>query len=160
MKSAFKTFGVSSSMLFLAWVAKMQFIFGGDYLFRIGTIGIVVSFVWMWIHFRKDEVIKSTGLSKVFSINLAVLVLVYVGMMMKVSHLMNSQFEKDLILDFLGIPAIGACMIYNFSCSHIIMEAPVNTRALFSKHIALPWLLFFFSFMLYAVYSAILASNT
>ncbi|MFN5324040.1 MAG: hypothetical protein ACK5C5_03900 [Bacteroidota bacterium] len=157
MKSAFKTFVVSSSMLFLAWVAKMQFIFGGDYLFRIGTIGIVVSFVWMLVHFRKDQILKSSGMSRMFSINLIVLAILYLGMMLKVSHIMNSQIEKDLVLDFIGIPAFVGCMIYNFANSSIILGADNYVKSLLCKHIALPWLLFLFSFMLYALYSAILA---
>ncbi len=144
-------------MLFLAWVAKMQFIFGGDYLFRIGTIGIVVSFVWMLVHFRKDQILKSSGMSRMFSINLIVLAILYLGMMLKVSHIMNSQIEKDLVLDFIGIPAFVGCMIYNFANSSIILGADNYVKSLLCKHIALPWLLFLFSFMLYALYSAILA---
>lgn len=157
MKSAFITFVVSSSMLFLAWIAKLQFIFGGDYLFRIGTIGIVISFVWMLVHLRKDKAIKSSGLSRFISINLIVLTVLYVGMMLKVSHIMNSQIEKDLVLDFIGIPAFVGCMIYNFANSSIILGTDNYFKSLLCKHIALPWVLFLFSFMLYALYSAILA---
>ena len=158
MKSPLHIFIISISILFLAWIAKMQFIFGGDYLFRIGTIGVVLSFLWMLIVFRKDEAVKSSGLSRIFSINLIVLAILYLGMMLKVSHIMNNQIEKDLVLDFVGIPTLVGCMIYNFANSYTILGSDNYVKSLLGKHIALPWVLFLFSFMLYAVYSAILAS--
>lgn len=157
MKSPLHIFIISISILFLAWIAKMQFIFGGDYLFRIGTIGVVLSFLWILIIFRKDEAVKSSGVSRFFSINLIVLAILYLGMMLKVSHIMNSQIEKDLVLDFVGIPAFVGCMFYNFANSSMILVSDNYVKSLLCKHIALPWVLFLFSFMLYAVYSAILA---
>jgi len=111
----------------------------------------------MLVHFRKDQILKSSGMSRMFSINLIVLAILYLGMMLKVSHIMNSQIEKDLVLDFIGIPAFVGCMIYNFANSSIILGADNYVKSLLCKHIALPWLLFLFSFMLYALYSAILA---
>ena len=45
MKIKNKMFNISIALLFIAWILKMHFIFGGDYLFRIGTIGVLISIV-------------------------------------------------------------------------------------------------------------------
>ena len=160
MKSPFHIFIFSISILFLAWIAKMQFIFGGDYLFRIGTIGVVISFIWMLVHFKKDEAIKSSGMSRMFSINLIVLAILYLGMVLKVSHLLDSQIEKDLLLDFVGIPSMLICLTHTFANIQNLLESPIGVRVLFYKHIVLAWVGFILSMVLYALYSAILLSQS
>ena len=156
MKLTFRLFCISIITVFLAWIAKMHFIFGGDYLFRLGTLGILISFVIQIISVTKNNELKSNNLTKLFIINSISLLIVYLGMMMKVSHIMNSQIEKDLVLDFFGIPAILTSTIYNFSRIDKLIEASKTNKLLFYRQILLPWTLFLFSFLLYAVYSVIL----
>jgi hypothetical protein len=156
MKKSFALFVVSVSVLFLAWIAKMHFVFGGDYLFRLGTVGIIISFIIQAALLSRAPDVMAPKLTRLFFINSALLGVVYLGMMMKVSHIMNTQLEKDLVLDFAGIPAILAATIYNFLRAGDVLEAPIKHRLLFYQHIWLPWLLFVFSFILYAVYSVIL----
>lgn len=156
----YKLFLISIYMLFLAWIAKMQFIFGGDYLFRIGTIGVVIALFWMLIIFRKDDALKSSGLSRIFSINLIVLAILYLGMVLKVSHLLDSQIEKDLLLDFVGIPSMLICLTHTFANIQNLLESPIGVRVLFYKHIVLAWVGFILSMVLYALYSAILLSQS
>ena len=112
MKFTFKLFCFTTILIFLAWIAKMHFIFGGDYLFRLGTVGVLISLVFQIIFFIMNKELKSDNLTKLFIVNSISLFIVYLGMMMKVSHIMNSQFEKDLTLDFVGIPAILLSIIY------------------------------------------------
>ncbi len=134
----------------------MHFIFGGDHLFRIGTFGILISIIVQIILFTKNIEIKSNNLTRLFILNSISLEFVYLGMMMKVSHIMNSQFEKDFVMDFIGIPAILISIIYNFIYVEKLIEASKPTKILFFKQILLPWTLFIFSFLLYAIYSIIL----
>jgi hypothetical protein len=159
MKFTFKLFFISTILIFLAWVAKMHFIFGGDYLFRTGTIGVLISFVVQILSFYKRTELKLNKLTNLFVINGVCLFIAYLGMMMKVSHIMNSQFEKDVVLDFLGIPAIFTSIIYNFIHVDKLMEASKITKLLFYKQILLPWTLFLFSFLLYGIYSTILTTT-
>ena len=156
MKFTFRLFCISIILVFLAWTAKMHFIFGGDYLFRLGTLGVLISLVRQIIALTKNIELKSNNLTKLFIINSISLLIVYLGMMMKVSHIMNSQFEKDFVLDFIGIPAILTSIIYNFSRIDKLIEASKTNKLLFYRQILLPWTLFLFSFLLYAVYSVIL----
>jgi hypothetical protein len=134
----------------------MHFIFGGDYLFRLGTLGVLISLVRQIIALTKNIELKSNNLTKLFIINSISLLIVYLGMMMKVSHIMNSQFEKDFVLDFIGIPAILTSIIYNFSRIDKLIEASKTNKLLFYRQILLPWTLFLFTFLLYAIYSVIL----
>jgi hypothetical protein len=134
----------------------MHFVFGGDYLFRLGTLGVLISFVSQIIALTTNTELKSNNLTKVFIINTISLLIVYLGMMLKVSHIMNSQFEKDFLLDFIGIPAILTSIIYNFSRIDKLIEASKTYKLLFYRQILFPWTLFLFSFLLYAIYSVIL----
>jgi hypothetical protein len=156
MKFTFRLFCISIILVFLAWTAKMHFIFGGDYLFRLGTLGVLISLVRQIIALTKNIELKSNNLTKLFIINSISLLIVYLGMMMKVSHIMNSQFEKDFVLDFIGIPAILTSIIYNFSRIDKLIEASKTNKLLFYRQILLPWTLFLFTFLLYAIYSVIL----
>jgi hypothetical protein len=156
MKFDFRLFCISTVLLFFAWIAKMHFIFGGDYLFRIGSIGIIFSFILQIIRFSKDSELKSNNLTKQFTLNSICLLIVYLGMMLKVSHIMNSQIEKDFVLDFIGIPSIIISIIYSFINFEKIVDASKRNKLLFYKQILLPWILFVFSFLFYAIYSVIL----
>jgi hypothetical protein len=134
----------------------MHFVFGGDYLFRLGTLGVLISFVMQIIALTNNIDLKSNNLTKLFLINAISLLIVYLGMMLKVSHIMNSQFAKDFVLDFIGIPAILTSIIYNFSRIDKLIEASKTSQLLFYRQILLPWTLFLFSFLLYVIYSVIL----
>ena len=134
----------------------MQFIFGGDYLFRIGTIGVLISIVSNIVYLKKNVEIDSNDITKIYMVNSICLFIVYTGMMLKVSHIMGSQLEKDFILDFIGIPAIVTSAVYTFNNIHKILETFNSNRILFHKEIILPWVLFLFSYLLYNTYSVIL----
>ena len=134
----------------------MHFVFGGDYLFRAGTIGVLISLISQAYNFTKFTELKISKLLKVYVVNSICLIVLYLGMMMKVSHIMNSQLEKDLILDFVGIPAILIAIIYTFLHIEKLIETSKTNKLIFYKQILLPWILFLFSFLLYAIYSVIL----
>ena len=156
MKLTFRLFCFSIILIFLAWTAKMHFVFGGDYLFRLGTLGVLLSIVSQIIGMAKNTELKYDKLINLYIVNCISLFIVYLGMMMKVSHIMNSQFEKDFVLDFIGIPAILTSIIYNFSCIDKLIETSKVNKLFFYKQIVLPWTLFLFSFLLYTIYSVIL----
>ena len=156
MKFTLRLFCTSIILIFFAWILKMHFIFGGDYLFRLGTIGVLVTFVTQIVIFAKKSELKSYSLTGLFVLNSICLLVVYLGMMMKVSHIMNSQFEKDLVLDFIGIPAILTSIIYNFIYIDKLIDTSKTNKLLFFRQILLPWALFIFSFLFYAIYSVIL----
>lgn len=156
MKISFRILCIAATLLFLAWIAKMHFVFGGDYLFRLATGGILISLVGHAFWQIRSAEIKSNKLTRLFMINTTCLFIAYLGMMMKVSHVMNTQLEKDLVLDFLGIPAILTSLIYNFVHVHKLLQATRNNKILFIRQIIFPWTLFIFSFLLYIVYSIIL----
>lgn len=158
MKFTFRLFYFSIILIFLAWTAKMHFVFGGDYLFRLGTIGVLLSIVSQIIGMTKNSELKHDKLINLCVVNSICLFIAYLGMMMKVSHIMNSQFEKDFVLDFIGIPAILTSIIYNFSRIDKLLETSKTNKLLFYKQILLPWTLFLFSFLLYAIYSLILTT--
>ncbi len=151
-----KLFQISIAILFIAWILKMQFIFGGDYLFRIGTIGVLISIVSNIVYLKKNVEIDSNDITKIYMVNSICLFIVYSGMMLKVSHIMGSQLEKDFILDFIGIPAIVTSAVYTFNNIHKILETFNSNRILFHKEIIWPWVLFLFSYLLYNTYSVIL----
>jgi hypothetical protein len=157
MKLSVTLFHISSSFLFLAWIAKMHFVFGGDILFRISSVGIMVSLLTQWVALRKDPDVKATGLSGFFAMNHAALMIVCLGMMMKVSHVMSSQFEKDFMLDFIGIPAIVTNIMVAFGNVGKCIGSDRKVKVMVLRHALFPWLLFALSFMLYAVYSVMLA---
>lgn len=156
MKFTFRLFCFSIILIFLAWIAKMHFVFGGDYVFRFGTLGVLLSFVSQIIGITKNSELKSDKLTDLYIVNSICLFIAYLGMMMKVSHIMNSQFEKDLILDFFGIPAIMISIIYIFVRVDRIIDTTKTNKLIFLKQILFPWALFIISFLLYAVYSVIL----
>ncbi len=156
MKFTLRLFCFSISLVFIAWIAKIQFIFGGDYLFRLGTIGVLISLLAQIYNLTKMFELKLSNLLKVYIVNSICLFIVYLGMMMKVSHIMNSQFQKDLILDFVGIPAVLTSIIFTFLYIEKIIETTKTYKLVFYKQILLPWILFLFSFLLYAIYSVIL----
>jgi hypothetical protein len=151
-----KLFQISIAILFLAWILKMQFIFGGDYLFRIGTIGVLISIVSNIVYLNKIVEIDSNDITKIHMVNSICLFIVYTGMMLKVSHIMGSQLEKDFILDFIGIPAIVTSAIYTYKNIPKILETSKSNKIIFHKEIILPWVLFIFSYLLYNTYSVIL----
>lgn len=159
MKLPFKLFCISITLIFLAWIAKMHFIFGGDYLFRIGTIGVLISFISQIIGSRKYTELKSEMLTTVFFVNSISLFIAYLGMMMKVSHIMHTQFEKDLVLDFLAIPLVIISAVYTFNNIHRLLITSNSNKIIFYKQILLPWLLFIVSLVLYALYSVILTTT-
>jgi len=154
-----KIFFVSALIMFLGWIAKMHFIPGGDYLFRIGTIGIVTSLIIQIHNSVKIPDVKSNNLTKLFLLNGLSLIIVYSGMMLKVSHIMNTQIEKDFVLDFFGIPAIIVSIMYNFIHIDTLMKSSEKNKLLFYRQILLPWTLFLFSFLLYTIYSIILTKT-
>ncbi len=158
MKFTFRLFCISIILIFLAWIAKMHFIFGGDYVFRLGTLGVLLSIISQIIGITKDRELKSDKLTNLYIVNSICLFIAYLGMMMKVSHIMNSQFEKDLVLDFFGIPAILTSIIYIFIRIDGLIETSKANKLIFYKQILLPWTLFIVSFLLYAVYSVILTT--
>lgn len=137
----------------------MHFIPGGDYLFRIGTIGIVTSLIIQIHNSVKIPDVKSNNLTKLFLLNGLSLIIVYSGMMLKVSHIMNTQIEKDFVLDFFGIPAIIVSIMYNFIHIDTLMKSSEKNKLLFYRQILLPWTLFLFSFLLYTIYSIILTKT-
>ncbi len=134
----------------------MQFIFGGDYLFRIGTIGVLISIVSNIVYLKKNVEIDSNDITKIYMVNSICLFIVYTGMMLKVSHIMGSQLEKDFILDFIGIPAIVTSAIYTFNNIHKILETSKSNKIILHKEIIWPWVIFLFSYLLYNTYSVIL----
>lgn len=131
MKFTFRLFCSSIILIFLAWTAKMHFVFGGDYVFRLGTLGVLLSIVSQIIGMTKNIELKYDKLINLYIVNSICLFIAYLGMMMKVSHIMNSQFEKDFVLDFIGIPAILTSIIYNFSRIDKLIEASKTTKLLF-----------------------------
>ena len=158
MKWTFRLFCFSVILIFIAWIAKMHFIFGGDYLFRLGTVGVLLSIISQIIGITKNSELKSDKLTNLYNVNSICLFMAYLGMMMKVSHIMNTQFEKDLVLDFFGIPAILTSIIYSFIRIDSIMETSKANKLVFLKQILFPWTVYLVSFLLYAVYSVILTT--
>jgi len=156
MKIKNKLFPISIAIVFFAWSLKMQFIYGGDYLFRIGTIGVLISIVGQITGVKKKGEIDSNYITNIYIVNSISLFIVYLGMMLKVSHIMNTQFEKDLVLDFIGIPAVVTALIYSFKNIDKLMEISKSNKIIFYQEIILPWILFLFSYLLYNTYSVIL----
>lgn len=148
---------ISASLIFIAWVAKLHFIYGGDYLFRTGTALALISFILTFATCINNAILKESRLNLLFLVNQIFLMIVYAGMMMKVSHLMNTQFEKDLVLDFLGIPVMCAAIIWNFISAERLIGATQSIKVQFVKYVMMPWIIFLFSFIIYAIYSAALA---
>jgi hypothetical protein len=135
-------------------MAKLQFIFGGDYLFRAASIGILVS-IAVSIYDIKN--VQKPNVRRIFIVNLLTLMVAYCGMMLKVSHIMETQFEKDLVLDVLAYPAIIGNLLYTFANAETLINQNRMIQVRFIKHALLPWCVFIFSLILYAVYSAALS---
>lgn len=157
MKISFRLMCISASVIFIAWMAKLHFIYGGDYLFRTGTALALISFILTFTTCINNAILKESRLNILFMANQIFLMVVYAGMMMKISHVMNTQFEKDLVLDFLGIPAMCAAIIWNFISAQKLIGATESIKVQFAKFVMMPWIIFLFSFILYAIYSAALA---
>ncbi len=156
MKNIFRLYCFSIALLFLGWIAKLHFIFGGDYLFRIGSAGVMVSFVAQLVTKYANTDFRTDTLHSIFVVNSVCLFLVYAGMMLKVAHLLQTQEEKDFMLDYIGIPATVFAALYSFAAPGKWYDAGSGSKEVFLRHIVLPWMLFVFSFLLYAVYSVIL----
>jgi hypothetical protein len=157
MTFAYRLFCYAVVAIFLAWIFKLHFLPGGDFLFRAGSVGAAVSLLMQLLFITKDTVIQTGRVRTIFVINTICLLVVYIGLMLKVAHVMDTQFEKDFVLDFIGIPAIVVAFLYTFSNFSALLETDKIFSVVFLKHIVLPWLLFIFSFLLYAVYSVILS---
>jgi hypothetical protein len=157
MKNTFRLLSFSSVIIVVAWIAKMHFVYGGDILFRTATAGLVLALIIQSVLFAKHEEIRETKSLSLFLFNSVSLSILYIGMMLKVSHLLNTQFEKDLVLDFMGLPLVAISIFLNAGKAETITRLNRNTRLLFIRHILTPWLMMMFSFILYALFSAILA---
>jgi hypothetical protein len=142
-------------LLTLAWMAKLQFIFGGDYLFRAASLGILISIAISIYDTPKN--VQAKPMRHIFMVNLITLLLAYGGMMLKVSHLMHTQLEKDIVLDFIAYPALSFAMLYSFAHSDYLMQQDRSIKIRLMKTVLLPWCVFGFSLILYAVYSATLS---
>ena len=136
-------------------MAKLQFIFGGDYLFRTASLGILISIAISIYDTPKN--VQAKPMRHIFMVNLITLLLTYGGMMLKVSHLMHTQLEKDIVLDFIAYPALSFAMLYSFAHSDYLMQQDRSIKIRLMKTVLLPWCVFGFSLILYAVYSATLS---
>jgi len=136
-------------------MAKLQFIFGGDYLFRAASLGILISIAISIYDTPKN--VQAKPMRHIFMVNLITLLLAYGGMMLKVSHLMHTQLEKDIVLDFIAYPALSFAMLYSFAHSDYLMQQDRSIKIRLMKTVLLPWCVFGFSLILYAVYSATLS---
>ncbi len=154
MKLSFRLFCFSSMLLTLAWMAKLQFIFGGDYLFRIASLGILVALALSI--YDTCKIVQVNPMRHIFMVHLITLLLAYGGMMLKVSHLMHTQLEKVIVLDFIAYPALSFAMLYTFAHSDALLQQDRSIKTRFMKSVLLPWCVFAFSLILYAVYSAAL----
>lgn len=157
MNILFKLFSFCAVLLFISWIFKSHFVFGGDYLFRFSSVIILIILVMQTLKIYTIHEVKANSLSGIFITNGICLFLLYLGMMMKVSHIMNSQLEKDLVLDFLGIPAFLFATIYNFTFFEKITKLANTNKLLFYRFILFPWIIFLASYLLYLNYSVILS---
>jgi hypothetical protein len=157
MKNTFRLLYFSSFIIVIAWISKMHFIYGGDILFRTGTTGVVGALLIQSFLVKGNEEIRASKTFSLFLLNGIFLTVLYTGMMMKASHLMNTQFEKDFVLDFAGLPLVVISIFMNAEKALKVVQFSDLTKILFIKHILAPWAMMLFSFILYALYSAILA---
>lgn len=116
----------------------------------------MVSFIAQLATRYADKDFRTDALHGIFVVNSVCLFLVYAGMMLKVAHLLQTQEEKDFILDYIGVPAAVFAALYSFAAPGKWYDAGSGSKVVFLRHIVLPWILFVFSFLLYAVYSVIL----
>jgi hypothetical protein len=135
-------------------MAKLQFIFGGDYLFRIASLGILLSLAAS-IYLTKN--LQVPIIRRIFIVNLTTLIVAYCGVMLKVSHVMETQFGKDVLLDLIAYPTLFFTMLYTFAYSDVLLQQERPIKLQFLKTIVLPWCVLTFSLILYAVYSAALS---
>ncbi|MFN5318311.1 MAG: hypothetical protein ACK5CY_05685, partial [Bacteroidia bacterium] len=127
-------------------MAKLQFIFGGDYLFRAASLGILISIAISIYDTPKN--VQAKPMRHIFMVNLITLLLAYGGMMLKVSHLMHTQLEKDIVLDFIAYPALSFAMLYSFAHSDYLMQQDRSIKIRLMKTVLLPWCVFGFSLIL------------
>jgi|GEM_PF-1743032 len=160
LRYVLRLFIVSTCFIFIAWIAKFHFVYGGDHLFRAGTIGVLISLTAQIFVLVRNARPYSSGLRQFYIFNSVCLFIAYLGMMLKVSHVFSSQFEKDLILDFIGIPALVSSTIYTFIIIDKLMDASRTSAILYFRHILMPWILFLLSFLFYGMYSVILARSS
>lgn len=157
MNTARTMFAIGSALTGIAWIAKMQFIPGGDLLFRIGTAGMVVGLLLQLPIAVRNVALKAGRLDRLFIVNTVVLALLHLGMMLKVAHVLDTQLQKDLVLDLLGIPVLLATLTYSFRQSANVLASDREAKVLLLRHVVYPWTVFVFSYLFYAVYSVVLA---
>jgi len=157
MKASRTVFTIGCAVSWAAWVAKMQFIPGGDLLFRIGTAGMVVGLVLQLPIAVRNVALKASRLDRLFIVNTVVLALLHLGMMLKVAHVLDTQFQKDVVLDLLGIPVLLTTLTYSFGQSAKVLASDREAKVLLLRHVVYPWTVFVFSYLFYVVYSVILA---
>jgi hypothetical protein len=73
--------------------------------------------------------------------------------MVKVSHLVDDPFVKDILLDIIGIPLMLIAILYSFTHYKDLLHTSELIKTYIVQFIALPWLLFLFSYLFYLVYS-------
>jgi hypothetical protein len=151
MKFASRVYSISCMVLCLAWMAKLQFVFGGDYLFRLASIGILLSLA-VSIYLTKNLLVPI--IRRIFIVNLITLIVAYCGVMLKVSHLMETQFGKDFLLDLIAYPTLFFTILYTFAHLDDLLQQDRPIKLRFLKTILLPWCVLIISLILYAVYSA------
>lgn len=152
MKRSFQLQVLIAAIYLMAWIAKMHFIPGGDILIRLATLGWCLLLIWQVFQI-KDQAIK-----RIFNVNTVVLILCFVGIMLKVSHVFAFQIYKDLLLDFLGYPAILVAIAYNCNQVSLMHNFTREARVLIVQQLLLPWSMLWLTFLLYSLYSSILLS--
>ena len=158
MKNYQTIFIISSGIIILGWLAKIHFIPGGDIAFRLGTIGVISSIVTQVIAINKILNKEDKMLKRLFNFNSAALGICYTGMMLKVSHIMSNQIQKDIVFDFIGIPIIVTAIIYSTINIDVLGYAKYEIKIIFIKNIILQYSMFLLSVILYCIYSSVLAS--
>ena len=150
---AFKLFKISISILFLAWLAKFRFIPGGDNLFRLASAGVALSLILPLTNLNIKANTLNPNLRYMIILNCCALIILYLGMMVKVSHLVDDPFVKDILLDIIGIPLMLIAILYSFTHYKDLLHISELIKTYIVQFIALPWLLFLFSYLFYLVYS-------
>jgi len=157
MKVVLPSFWLSCAIIFLAWIAKLQFVPGGDILFRFGSTGATLALVAQLLLLPRHEAVRTSGMAGLFLVNTSALALLYAGMMLKVAHVLDTQLQKDLVLDLLGIPVLLAALTYSFGQSAKVLASDREAKVLLMRHVLYPWTVFVFSYLFYVVYSVVLA---
>lgn len=152
MKRNFQFQVLIAAIYLIAWIAKMHFIPGGDILIRLATMGWCLLLIWQVIRI-KDQAIK-----RIFNINTPVLILCFLGIMLKVSHVFAFQIYKDLLLDFLGYPAMLVAIAYNCKQVSNMCDFSREAKVILVQQLLFPWIMLWLTFLLYSLYSSILLS--